>query len=43
MRIAQSIVLTETEIKTLSGWARGRRTPTRLMKRATIVLMAAEG
>jgi transposase len=43
MRVAQSIELTESEIKTLTSWSRGRRTPTRLMKRAKIVLMAAEG
>ena len=43
MRIAQSIELTESEVHRLTGWSRGRRTPTRLMKRAKIVLMAAEG
>jgi transposase len=43
MRVAQSIELTESEIKTLTSWSRGRRTPTRLMKRAKIVLMAAAG
>ena len=43
MRIAQAIELTENEIKTLTSWARGRRMPTRLMKRAKIVLMAAQG
>ena len=43
MRIAQPIELTESEVHTLMGWSRGRRTPTRLMKRAKIVLMAAEG
>jgi len=43
MRIAQPIELTESEIKTLSRWSRGRRTPTRSMKRAKIVLMAAQG
>ena len=43
MRIAQLIKLTESEVKTLTRWSRGRRTPTRLMKRAKIVLMAAEG
>ena len=43
MRVAQPIELTESEIKTLSRWSRGRRTPTRSMKRAKIVLMAAEG
>ncbi|MPZ77265.1 MAG: IS630 family transposase [Deltaproteobacteria bacterium] len=43
MRIAQPIELSEKEIKTLTSWSRGRRTPTRLMKRAKIVLMAARG
>jgi len=43
MRVAQSIKLTENEIKTLTRWSGGRRTPTRLMKRAKMVLMAAEG
>ena len=43
MRVAQPIELTESEIKTLSSWSRGRRTPTRLMKRAKIILMTAEG
>src|SRR6266496_3384088 len=43
MRVAQPIELTESEIKTLSSWSRGRRTPTRSMKRAKIVLMAAQG
>jgi hypothetical protein len=42
MRVAQWIELTESEIKTLTAWSRGRRTPTRLMKRAKIVLMAAK-
>jgi transposase len=43
MRVAQSIKLTENEIKILTSWSRGRRTPTRLVKRAKMVLMAAEG
>ena len=43
MRVAQSIELTESESKRLTSWSRGRRTPTRLMKRAKIVLMAAAG
>ena len=43
MRVAQPIELTESEIKTLSSWSRGRRTPTRLMKRAKIILMTEEG
>ena len=43
MRIAQRVELSEKEIKTLTSWSRGRRTPTRLMMRAKIVLMAAQG
>lgn len=43
MRVAQRVELSEKETKTLTSWSRGRRTPTRLMKRAKIVLMAAEG
>jgi transposase/transposase-like protein len=43
MRIARPVELSEKEFKTLTSWSRGRRTPTRLMKRAKIVLMAAEG
>lgn len=43
MRVAQSIKLTEKEIKTLTSWSRGHRTPMRLMKRAKIVLRAAQG
>ena len=43
MRIAQTIKLTEEEAKTLTTWSRGRRTPFRLMRRAKIILMAAEG
>ena len=42
MRIAERIELTEKELTTLTSWSRGRRTPTRLMKRAKIVLMAAQ-
>ena len=42
MRIAPLIELTESEIKTLTRWSRGRRTPTRVVKRAKIILMAAE-
>lgn len=41
MRVAQRIELSEKEVKTLTRWSRGRRSPTRLMKRAKIVLMAA--
>ena len=43
MRIAQTIKLTEQEARTLTSWSRGRRTPVRLVRRAKIVLMAAEG
>lgn len=43
MRRAPVIVLNEAERKTLSSWSRGRSTPARLVLRAKIVLMAAEG
>lgn len=43
MRIAQPIKLTEDEKRTLTSWSRGRRTPARLVIRAKIVLIAAEG
>lgn len=43
MRIAPKIVLTGDERKTLEQWARGRSTPARLVGRAKIVLLAAEG
>jgi len=43
MRRAISLTLTADERKTLEGWARGRRTPARLVLRAKIVLQAAAG
>jgi len=43
MRIAPAIDLTPSDRKTLQGWSRGRRTPARLVLRAKIVLLAAEG
>ena len=43
MRRAVTIVLTPDEEKTLQRWAAGRRTPVRLMERAKIVLLAAQG
>ncbi len=43
MRIAQLVELTKDEKEILTRWSRGRRTPTRQMKRAKIVLLAAEG
>ena len=43
MRTAQRIDLTDSERDTLETWARGRRTPARLVLRAKIVLAAALG
>jgi len=43
MRVAKPIVLTDDERTSLSQWARGRKTPARLVQRAKIVLAAAEG
>ena len=43
MRTAQRIDLTDSERDTLETWARGRRTPARLVLRAQIVLAAALG
>jgi len=43
MRIAPKVTVTDEDRKTLEQWARGRSTPVRLMQRAKIVLMAADG
>jgi len=43
MRVAKSIVLTDVERTQLMKWSRGRSTPARLVQRAKIVLLAAEG
>ena len=43
MRVACEITLTDDERKTLTRWSRGRSTPTRLVLRAKIVLLSAEG
>ncbi len=43
MRIAPSLQVTETERQQLAQWARGRRTPARLVLRAKIALLAAAG
>ena len=43
MRTAPKITLSESDVKTLKKWARGRSTPVRLMQRAQIVLAASEG
>lgn len=43
MRIAPPIQLTDHVRATLQSWSRGRSTPARLVTRAKIVLLAAEG
>lgn len=43
MRVAPKIALTEEQRRMLQRWARGRSTPARLVRRAEIVLAAAEG
>ena len=43
MRIAQKIVLNTEDRQTLERWSRGRSTQARLVIRARIVLLAAEG
>jgi len=43
MRVAQTITVPDDERVTLQRWARGRSTPERLMQRAKMVLMAADG
>jgi len=43
MKVAPKITLTEDERTTLERWSRGRSTPTRVVLRAKIVLLAAEG
>lgn len=43
MRVAPKVILTDAERRTLRRWARGRTTPMRLVRRAQIVLLAAEG
>jgi hypothetical protein len=43
MRVAPRIELTQEQSATLKQWSRGRKTPTRLVRRSQIVLLAAEG
>ena len=43
MRVAIEIDLTEEERATLTKWSRSRKTPVRLVQRAQIVLLAADG
>lgn len=42
MRIAPKVTLTDGQRQTLVRWSRGRTTPARLVRRAKIVLLAAE-
>ena len=43
MRVARTIELTDLERNTLTKWSRGRSTPSRLVQRSKIVLLAADG
>lgn len=43
MRVACRIVLTDDEHRVLQKWSRGRSTPARVVLRAKIVLLAAQG
>src|ERR1700750_2970701 len=43
MRVAPMITLDPQEQSTLESWARGRSKPARLVSRAKIVLLAAQG
>jgi len=43
MRVAVAIELSDEERITLTKWSRGRSTPARLVQRAKIVLLAADG
>ena len=43
MRVATEIKLTDRDRMTLTRWSRGRSTPSRLVLRAKIVLLSAEG
>lgn len=43
MRVAAKITVTDKQRVTLQRWARGRSTPVRLMQRAQMILMAADG
>jgi transposase len=43
MRVAAKIVVTNEQRATLQRWARGRSTPVRLMQRAQMILLAADG
>ena len=43
MRVAPKVILTDEQRVRLRRWSRGRTTPMRLVRRAQIVLLAAEG
>ena len=43
MKHARKITLTDDEQRKLNRWTRGRRTPARLVLRAKIILLAADG
>ena len=43
MRIAPKVIVTDADQSILEHWARGRSTPFRLMQRAKLVLLAAQG
>ena len=43
MRVAPQVILTDEQRTALQRWARGRTTPVRLVRRAKIILLAAEG
>ena len=43
MRVAPQVILTGEQRRTLQHWSRGRTTPARLVRRAKIVLLSAEG
>ena len=43
MRVAVAIELSDEERRTLRKWSRGRSTPARLVNRAKIVMLAADG
>jgi transposase len=43
MRVAPKVTVTDDDRETLERWARGRSNPVRLMQRAQIVLLAAQG
>ena len=43
MRVAPVIELTESEINILKTWSRAGKTPARLMQRAKIIVLAAQG